>query len=138
MLAIQVQSRGALLILNHERVKYLETVRKIMPILKDVPDDTIIFQFRQFLERLEQEVKNTEAECLDSKELIKMFLNKDRKLYEEIEKTYKDRVRNEEIRRIVKVGDITETVQETCLWWLVHVVRRDGEYVGWWRGRLRR
>ena len=30
-------------------------------------------------------MKNTEAEYLDSKELIKMFLNKERKLYKEIE-----------------------------------------------------
>ena len=84
MLAIQVQSKGggALLILNLERVKYLATVCEIIPILKDVSDDTIVFQFRKFLEKLEQEVKSTEAECVDSKELIKMFLNKERKLYE--------------------------------------------------------
>ena len=37
---------------------------------------------------------------------------------------------NEEIRRIVKVGDITEKMQETRLPWLGHVVRRYYEYVG--------
>ena len=44
--------------------------------------------------------------------------------------TRKDRVRNEEIRTVVKVGDITEKMQETRLRWLGHVVRRDDEYVG--------
>ena len=37
------------------------------------------------MERLEQEIKNKKAENLDSKELIKMFLNEERKLYKEIE-----------------------------------------------------
>ena len=44
--------------------------------------------------------------------------------------TRKDRIRNEEIRRIVKVGDITGKIQESRLRWLGHVVRRDDEYVG--------
>ena len=42
----------------------------------------------------------------------------------------KNRIRNDEIRRIVKVGDITEKMQETRLRWLGHVVRRGDEYVG--------
>eukprot|EP00112_Aurelia_sp_Birch-Aquarium-sp1_P001082 Seg11109.1 transcript_id=Seg11109.1/GoldUCD/mRNA.D3Y31 product="hypothetical protein" protein_id=Seg11109.1/GoldUCD/D3Y31 len=78
MLAIRVQSRGAILISNLERVKYLTTVRKIIPSVKDVPDDAIIPQFRKFLERLEQEVKNKKEDDLDSKELIKLFLKKER------------------------------------------------------------
>ena len=41
--------RGALLISNLERAKYLATVRKIIPILKDVPDDTIIFSVEKIL-----------------------------------------------------------------------------------------
>ena len=44
--------------------------------------------------------------------------------------TRKDRIRNEEIRRIVKVGDITGKIQESRLRWLGHVVRRDDAYVG--------
>ena len=44
--------------------------------------------------------------------------------------TRKDRIRNEEIGRIVQVGGITETMQETILRWLGHAVRRDDEYVG--------
>ena len=47
----------------------------------------IIFQFKKFFERLEQEIKNKKAENADSKELIKMFLNEERKLYKEIEIT---------------------------------------------------
>ena len=46
---------------------------------------SIIFQFKKFLERMEQEIKNKKAENLDSKELIKIFLNEERKLYKEIE-----------------------------------------------------
>ena len=34
---------------------------------------------------MEQEIKNKKAENLDSKELIKMFLNDERKIYKEIE-----------------------------------------------------
>ena len=70
---------------NPERVKYLATVRKNIPTIKDVRDETIIFQFKRFFERLEQEIKNKKAENLDSIELIKMFLNEERKLYKEIE-----------------------------------------------------
>ena len=44
--------------------------------------------------------------------------------------TRKNRIRNEEIQRIVEVGDITEKIQESRLRWLGHVVRRNDEYVG--------
>ena len=84
MLAIHVQSRGAIFISNLERANYLTTVRKIIPSVKDVPDETIIPQFRKFLEMLEQEVKNKKEDDLESKELIKLFLKKERELYKEI------------------------------------------------------
>ena len=44
--------------------------------------------------------------------------------------TRKDKIRNDEIRKIMEVGDITDKMQETRLRWLGHVVRRGDEYVG--------
>ena len=44
--------------------------------------------------------------------------------------TRKDRIKNEELRRIVEVGGITEKIQEARLRWLGYVVRRDDDYVG--------
>ena len=44
--------------------------------------------------------------------------------------TRKDKISNDEIRKIMEVGDITDKMQETRLWWLGHVVRRGDEYVG--------
>ena len=60
----------------HEKVRD-KAAEQFIPV-KDVPDETIIPQFRNFLERLEQEVKNKEEADQDSKDLIKLFLKKKR------------------------------------------------------------
>ena len=44
--------------------------------------------------------------------------------------TKMDRIRNETIRRAMKVGEIAKKVQETRLKWYRHVMRRGEEYVG--------
>ena len=41
-----------------------------------------------------------------------------------------DRIRNERIRGTTKVGEISQTVQESRLRWYGHVLRREDEYVG--------
>ena len=41
-----------------------------------------------------------------------------------------DNIRNERIRRITKVGEISKKVQESRLKWYGHVLRREDEYVG--------
>ena len=66
----------------HERVEDIAVIY-----LLKMFDETIILQFRKFLERLEQEVKNKDV-YLDSKELIELFLKKERELYKEIEIVY--------------------------------------------------
>ena len=40
--AVRIKLRGAILISNIERAKYTSTLRKIIPSVKDVPDETII------------------------------------------------------------------------------------------------
>ncbi|XP_063598634.1 uncharacterized protein LOC134775107 [Penaeus indicus] len=44
--------------------------------------------------------------------------------------TTKDKVRNEEIRKRLRVGELNGRLQESRLRWLGHVVRRDEGYVG--------
>ena len=44
--------------------------------VKDVPDETIIRQFRKFLEGLEQKAKKKGEADQDSKDLITLFLKK--------------------------------------------------------------
>ena len=83
--AVRIKSRGAILISNIERAKYITTLRKIIPSVKEVPDQTIILQFEEFLVRLEQVVRNRKSDDLDSKELIKLFLRSDKELYTGIE-----------------------------------------------------
>ena len=58
----------------HERVRDKAAEQVIS--FKDVPDETIIPQFWKLLERFV--VKNKEESDLDSKELIKLFLKKER------------------------------------------------------------
>ena len=41
-----------------------------------------------------------------------------------------DRVRNEDIRKKVSVGELSGKPRETRLRWLGHVVRRNEEYIG--------
>ena len=41
-----------------------------------------------------------------------------------------DRIRNERIRGITKVGEMSKKVQESRLKWYDHVLRREDEYVG--------
>jgi hypothetical protein len=71
-----LRSRGAILISNieFERAKYITTLRKIIPSVKVVPDETIILQFEEFLVRLEKVVRNKKNDDLNSKELIKLFI----------------------------------------------------------------
>ena len=58
----------------HERVGD-KAAQQIISV-NEVTDETIIHQFRNFLERLEQEMKNKEEADLDSKEMTKLFLKK--------------------------------------------------------------
>jgi hypothetical protein len=52
--AVRIKLRGAILISNIERAKYsITTIRKIIPSVKEAPDETIILQFEEFLARLE-------------------------------------------------------------------------------------
>ena len=44
--------------------------------------------------------------------------------------TRPDRIKNERIRGITKVGEISKKVQESRLKWYRHVLRREDEYVG--------
>ena len=44
--------------------------------------------------------------------------------------TKMDRIRNERIKRIAKIGEISKKVQESRLKWYGHVSRREDEYVG--------
>lgn len=83
--AVRIKSRGAILIFNIERAKYMKTLRKIVPSVGEIPDEIIIPQLREFLERLEHMVRNKKEEELDSKELIKLFLQQDKELYKGIE-----------------------------------------------------
>ena len=81
--AVRIKLRGAILISNIERAKYsITTLRKIIPSINEVPDETIILQFEEFLVRLEQVVRNIKNDDFDSKELIKLFLHE---LYKGIE-----------------------------------------------------
>ena len=41
-----------------------------------------------------------------------------------------DRIRNERIRGIAKLGEISKNVQESSLQWYGHVLRRDEESMG--------
>ena len=54
--------------------------------------------------------------------------NEDVKMDEGVTKL--DRIRNERIRGIGKVGEISKKVQESRLKWNGHVLRREDEYVG--------
>ena len=83
--AIRTKSRGAILISNIERAKYITTLRKIIPSVREVPDETIILQFQEFLVRLEHVARNKKNDDLDSKDLIKLFLRSDKELYKGIE-----------------------------------------------------
>ena len=83
--AVRIKLRGAILISNIERAKYIMTLRKIIPSVEEVPDETIILQFEEFLVRLEKVVRNKKNDDLDSKELIKLFLSSDKELYKGIE-----------------------------------------------------
>ena len=82
--AIRTKSRGANLISNIERAKYITTLRKITPSIREVPDETIILQFQEFLVRLEHVARNKKNDDLDSKDLIKLFLRSDKELYKGI------------------------------------------------------
>ena len=73
MFAVWVQSRHGVLVSHLEMAKHLATVHKIIPTIKDVPNKKIIFQFKKFFERLEQEIKSKKVGNLDSKELTKML-----------------------------------------------------------------
>ena len=44
--------------------------------------------------------------------------------------TLRDHVRNDDIREIIKVENITERCRKARLRWFGHVKRRDQEYVG--------
>ena len=44
--------------------------------------------------------------------------------------TLKDRMRNEQVRASVAVGELTEKLREIRLHWLGHLVRREESYVG--------
>ena len=44
--------------------------------------------------------------------------------------TKMDRIRNDRIRRTIKVTEISKKVQEKRLQWYGHVMRRDEDYVG--------
>ena len=83
--AVRTKSRGANLISNIERAKYITTLRKIIPSIREVPDETIILQFQEFLVRLEHVARNKTNDDLDSKDLIKLFLHSDKELYKGIE-----------------------------------------------------
>ena len=61
--AVRIKARGSILISNIEGA---------IPSIKEVYVKTIIHQFREFLVRLEQVVKNKKKD-LDSKELIKLL-----------------------------------------------------------------
>ena len=83
--AVKIKLRGAIIISNIERAKYIITkLRKIILSIKDVPDETIILQFEEFLVRLEQVVRNKKNDDFDSKKLIKLFLCSDKELYKGI------------------------------------------------------
>ena len=82
--AVSIKSRGAIRISNIERAKYIMTLRKIIPTIKEVPDQTIIYQFDEFMIRLEQVVKNKKNDDVDSKELINLFLRSDKKCTREL------------------------------------------------------
>ena len=41
-----------------------------------------------------------------------------------------DRIRNDRIRKTIKVTEISKKVQERRLQWYGHVMRRDEDYVG--------
>ena len=46
--AIRIKARGSIFILNIAGAKYITTLRKIIQSIKEVPDETIIRQFREF------------------------------------------------------------------------------------------
>jgi acetolactate synthase small subunit len=83
--AVRIKLRGAILISNIERAKCsITTLRKIIPSVNEVPDETIILQFKEFLARLEKVVRYKKNDDFDSKEIIKLFLRSDKKLYKRI------------------------------------------------------
>ncbi|CAB4043622.1 Hypothetical predicted protein, partial [Paramuricea clavata] len=84
--AVRIKLRGAIPISNIEGAKYsITTLRKIILSVNEVPDETIILQFEEFLVRLEQVVRNKKNDDYDSKELMKLFLRSDKKFCKGIE-----------------------------------------------------
>jgi chromosome condensin MukBEF ATPase and DNA-binding subunit MukB len=72
--AVRIKLRGAILISNIERAKYsITTLRKIIPSVNEVADETIILQFEEFLVRLEQVVRKKRMMISTAKSLLSFF-----------------------------------------------------------------
>ena len=72
--AIRTKSRDAILIST-----------RLIPSVREVPDETIILEFQEFLVRLEHVGRNKKNDDLDSKDLVKLLLRSDKELYKGIE-----------------------------------------------------
>ena len=71
--AIRTKSRGAILISNIERAKYVTKQHEIIPSVREVLDETIILQFQEYLVRLEHVARNKKNADLDTKDFIKLI-----------------------------------------------------------------
>ena len=83
-----VKETGHLTVWNNTKQEIFSIAEKIIPHSKEVLNTggSLTDQYKLFLSKLEKEITLNKNKVADSKELIKLFLNSDRKLFRGIEK----------------------------------------------------
>ena len=83
--AKEITEHGSILFATLSEDRFCESAKQISKTIQMIPDNIVKQNYRQFVAKLEDHIKSNEKSELDSKSLIRDFINSDKKLYRGVE-----------------------------------------------------